>query len=276
MKGQFDDEKALLSLKTGIKDLQALLPAKFEDLEKIESPTIGTIRKYQGDAVCRAAICHLVYWVRDSFNFGRNLNDIQANTFADLLIGEWYALTLADVKLCFTEGIKGTYGQIYQNVDPTTLFGWIKAYFNAKEEYLVVKDRTAKKEQEKILTSEQVQEKWSQLLQNIESNRPTTQKSSLFYRSLAHYCEVNEKDLAKATNYLRAKYTDDWNMEDADIKKSVPVEAYVQYRIQRFLINKTKADAGRIIEKENVGTTITLDEYKEIKADEKRRYENSK
>lgn len=53
---------------------------------------------------------------------------------------EVYALSLDDIQLCLNRGISGEYGEIYDRIDQTVIFGWLKKYW-AQRSDAVAKQR---------------------------------------------------------------------------------------------------------------------------------------
>jgi hypothetical protein len=270
--GNFDENKAALSLKTGRNDIGLINPKSFADTLKGETPTLATIKKYQGESVYRAAIVHLVYWVKDNFNFGKNITNLQAETFADLLFDDFPSFTLADVKLCFKEGVKGTYGEIYQNIDPSTLFSWVKAYFDKKDEYLTVEIQKAQEEakEEVKLTPEEVSEKWKKLREGLHMK----QHSSIQYRSLIHYCDINDLDFTSCEKYLRERYSKQYLEEAEEVRGIIQLDSYIRFRTKQFLLKRSKRDEGKILENSEPPVTISLEQYIKQQKQEQEDYLN--
>ena len=69
---------------------------------------------------------------------GGNLNTPQVEFMADFILGEYGNESIADIKLCFSRGAAGKYGDFYK-LDPGVIGVWFKKYLD--EKYKVVEDQ---------------------------------------------------------------------------------------------------------------------------------------
>jgi hypothetical protein len=238
----FEPDKAMLSTKTGVEDLAKIKAYSFEDTMNGETPSLVTIKKYQGEVICKAAICQLVYWLREQFNFAKNIQNNQIDTLAELIMADYWGMTLADIKFAFVKGVKGDYGEIFQNIDTAVLYGWVKKYYNQKDIYLSER-HLKEKELSKKLSNIEVSERFKKMRQMIEEKqKDTASKKANFYHSIAQYCAIKDLDYEEVLKSLIEKFTSDYEAEERTT--GIELEDYIKYRQNLFLENRSKRDSA--------------------------------
>ncbi len=77
-------------------------------------------------------------------NIGKNLSPTQVDTICELIIEEqeFKDLTPSEIREAFFKGVKGNYGKIYDRVDISIVFDWIRTYI--KERDMAIEDYRVK------------------------------------------------------------------------------------------------------------------------------------
>ena len=127
--GEFEEIKAMLSLEATRQEFLNK-PTHRSILEVFEKPTatLATIKKYRGEARMQAVVEHLLKLAVKFLNVGRGMNEWQIAETARMIAADYYYLTVADLKVCFRNGISGKYGQVYDRIDGMIVLEWLATY----------------------------------------------------------------------------------------------------------------------------------------------------
>jgi hypothetical protein len=77
----------------------------------------------------------------------RNMNAMQIEFTAEMIIKEYWMYSLEDIQLCTERGVTGLYGELYNRLDTSVVFGWLKKYESERMSEI------AKRRQKEIETS---------------------------------------------------------------------------------------------------------------------------
>jgi hypothetical protein len=237
-RGFFDEEKAKLSLMINPQFISRLNPVGFPEVFKADTPTLATIKKYRGNEIQFTTVLVLVHELRDCFNFKNNLTDQQCFFIANTLIEDWHHLTLADIKLCFKNGVKGLYGPLFQNIDITTIYEWIGKYFEERTVFVHQK----RQEEQKAIYDEEINERaaarFNRIRKSIESEKPQHKETKQSYKTIEGYFTSQGKDGKKEAEDLYKSWS--LEFEQHSNKLNMPFELFCNYRISQFLneVNK--------------------------------------
>ena len=83
------------------------MPATVQDIIRSGEKTLAAIRKDEGDVVTKGAVAKLIMSVVAFLNVGKNMNAEQVAMTADMILSKFYYLKLADLRLCFQNGMSG-------------------------------------------------------------------------------------------------------------------------------------------------------------------------
>src|SRR5690606_5954609 len=124
-------------------ELSRSLPSKIEatlDLPKVREMVLATSKGHVLQYVDTelAILSNLV-------SVGGNLNDSQVQFIAEELVNDYPYETIADFKICFRNGAKGVYGEIFR-LDGIVINGWMKKYL--EEKYRIAEDVMMKERDE--------------------------------------------------------------------------------------------------------------------------------
>jgi len=79
-----------------------------------------------------AEIQFSISFLNDNLNINRKMSDQQIEVAANLILEEYYNLSMEDLNLCFKKALKGDYGQFYEGLDVMKILGWLRIYFNQR------------------------------------------------------------------------------------------------------------------------------------------------
>ncbi len=145
---KFDAEKAFLSLQaTKMETLAALPHQSIEDVDRMPTASLATIKKYSGEVKMVACVSTLIVQAASLLNIGKAMNEFQVKETARLIFTEYYFLTIGDLKVCLKNGIMGMYGQIFDRMDVAVICGWLNLYANERAAYFAEKERNKSKQQ---------------------------------------------------------------------------------------------------------------------------------
>ena len=78
-------------------------------------------------------------------NVQNNMNGMQIEFCAENIMQQKYFYSLEDIQLCLDRGAIGTYGTIYNRIDPATILAWFPLY--DQERQVVVRAKKTAEEQ---------------------------------------------------------------------------------------------------------------------------------
>ncbi len=251
--GKFEEGKALLSMKISKEDRRVVNPKKQSDVFTIKSPTIATIKKYQGIDPALAVVHGLVYDLRDSFSIGKNLSDRQLELLGEFILEDYYYLTIADLKLCFKNAIKGKYGKVYDRIDVQIVCEWLSTYAENRASYAegVSTDRF-KSEKEKTKSGFYDGDLVKTMISDLEeklSKRVVEEKyrTSFKFQNIPDWCKANGLDPESKMEELKAEWLKDYQSLKAEwlkdsqskvLNEEYTFEYFCTFKISQFLIEK--------------------------------------
>jgi hypothetical protein len=106
-------------------------------------------------------------------NVQNNMNGMQIEFCAEQIMQQKYFYSLEDVQICLDRGAIGTYGTIYNRIDPATILAWFPLYDQERQVYV-----TAKKNAEtqanniyEIFAHPQMNEALNDVVQKIDERK---------------------------------------------------------------------------------------------------------
>lgn len=133
-KNQFEEAKAQSSLLALPENLHRVKPAKIEQAMSDVFPTLATVRKYHDEAAALAAVCEIIAQAAAQLSIGRNIQPHQIRFVAEEVLREYYYLTIAEIRFCIEQGIRGNYGVIYDRLDTAVISDWLEKYLLERTE----------------------------------------------------------------------------------------------------------------------------------------------
>lgn len=105
------------------------------------TPTIAEIKNKVSLDDARALLSIAVCEVCDFFNVGKNMNNTQVALTVDLIIGQFGALKLEEIKYCFYRAM--TCEKLFDRLDGNIILGWLIEYDAERTETAVALSETA-------------------------------------------------------------------------------------------------------------------------------------
>lgn len=97
-----------------------------------EMESLSGLRRIHGDEL---VISCMALWIDDlqSFlNISAKMNRFQIIETCSMILEDFYALNLADVRLVMTRAKKGQYGALYGRLDGQIVYQWFAEYFDER------------------------------------------------------------------------------------------------------------------------------------------------
>jgi hypothetical protein len=91
-------------------------------------PTLATVRKYHDEAVALGSICEIIAEASALLSVGKSIQSHQITFLAREILREYYYLTIAEIRFCMEQGVRGEYGQIYDRLDASVVAEWFVKY----------------------------------------------------------------------------------------------------------------------------------------------------
>ena len=117
--------------------LKTLQSHNFNTVEKaIDSkmPSLVKINKVLGTKEAVKVIATMIVNTTEFLNVPK-LTGIQIKMTAEFIYEEYYFLNISDLNLCFKNGMKGKYGELYNRIDGQIILKWLREYEDERVEF---------------------------------------------------------------------------------------------------------------------------------------------
>lgn len=131
--GKYEENKALLAAQVRPDFVKALKPRTFQEVFSQPTSTLATLAKYRGEAVTQMFVFNEISKVAEFFSVGKGMTDEQREFAAELIVTEYYFLTVADLRLFVRQACTGKFGKVYDRLDGATIMDWISQYNEERE-----------------------------------------------------------------------------------------------------------------------------------------------
>lgn len=244
--GKFEELKATLSLEATKTDfLNMPTHRSITDVFSKPTATLATVKKYRGEVKLQAVVEHLLKSAAKFVNVGKGMNEWQIAETARMIASEYYYLTVADLKVCFRNGISGKYGQLFDRLDGQIVLNWLITYDAERTQFAEMestKHMKAKAEGEKATYAPEWVKQW---LANWEAKRKSVfndassndAKGLKFWNLqafLQHIGKDSESDKTEIWQLLETNY------EHAKIE--IDFDAYAIYQSNVMLVKINKGE----------------------------------
>lgn len=100
------------------------------------TPSIAKLKREHKEQLTFAVVTLLELTARQfNLNDNKNLLDpLQLTILATQIIDTYYYFKIGDIALCFREGVKGSYGPIFDRLDAQIIFTWLRHYDQTTKE----------------------------------------------------------------------------------------------------------------------------------------------
>jgi hypothetical protein len=141
----FDESRAVLSIAPMLPDFGKSCPATASQAISTQSASMATLRKYHSAGFMEASVGRLIAMYAGLLNIGKNLQPFQIGTIASELCTDYHYLTLAEVQYVMKQGVKGSYGKLYDHLDVSVIMEWFAKYDAERVEIAASKARETHK-----------------------------------------------------------------------------------------------------------------------------------
>jgi len=117
--------------------LKTLQSSNFNTVEKAidsKSPSLAKINKVLGNQEVVKAIAKMIINTTEFLNIPK-LTDIQIKMTAEFIYEDYNGLNIADINLCFKNGMKGKYGKLFNRIDGQIILMWLSEYTGERAEF---------------------------------------------------------------------------------------------------------------------------------------------
>jgi len=201
--GKFDEKKALLSLEATNREYLSNLPHKnIDDIGSNPTASLATLKMYRGEDKMLATLCALIMRANEMLNVGKAMSDWQVKETAKLIFDEYYFLTVADFKVCFSNGVRGKYGQIFDRIDSNVIFHWLAEHCDERAAHFEMKSRNNSEQFKKVEKALPMPDGFMEKIEAIAAkskraiptkNEISPQKFSTLSAFLQHICKNDEE-----------------------------------------------------------------------------------
>lgn len=125
------------------------------------TPSLGMFSKIinNGDDIVIALITETLTDLNSFFNLPDNgyMTPSQIQETAKMIFKDYNALKIEDIRVCFGNGKKGHYGQLYARIDGQIIMMWLSQYSTDRtNEYLRIRDFNEKQALNKKIAPEEI------------------------------------------------------------------------------------------------------------------------
>jgi hypothetical protein len=134
---------------------------------------MALIRKHHGESASIAILTLLIDNINDFFNVVRPMNPAQIVDTSKLILQDYYFYKPEEFKLCFDRAKKGQYGKVFDRIDGSIIFEWLRLYDS---------ERSIEFEQQRIKEKSEIQKTEVTInydqLKELAKNRIETKKTT--------------------------------------------------------------------------------------------------
>lgn len=231
-----------------------------QDVFSKPTATLATVKKYLGAAKMMAVVESLIKRVAAFLNIGRGMNEIQVQMTAEMIFSEYYWLTVADLKVCFRNGMAGNYGQLYDRLDGMVIMDWLRVY--SEERASIAEQNEQKKHgaQKHSETATGMPEWLSEKIREMDAKKKQFfegKQSSVKYSSLAAFMQAIGRD----TDGDRRQLMEIWENEYVVSCPELELDAWMLYQSANLLF---RVNIGEVATWEDIVKAEPAGEWKDM------------
>lgn len=205
-----------------------------------------------GEIFVRALVVHMITDLVEFINAGKTMNQDQIAQTAAMIITDYNWLKVEDMKVCFTNGKRGHYGQLYDRLDGQIIFQWLNQYSTDRaNESLRLNDLKRKELENPKITPEEInpegQKKVIEILSQYSKKkdirvevkpREKTEQEKLIQRFMRQFDKIW---LRKGIENPGGKFIHMYGIKGKDgITPYINLVEYVEYKLKQH--NRLKND----------------------------------
>lgn len=236
-RGIFEPDKALMSLQATTKEyLSSLSHQTIEDIVKIPTVSLATLKKYRGESKMVVTLCALILKVSEMLNVGKSMSDVQIQETAKMIFSDYHYFTLGDFKVCFANGIKCKYGQLFDRFDASVIFEWLAKYADERAEYFEIKcqndSERLKSLEDTMPMPDGFMEKIEQIVAKSKRAIPALSNSKpVKFSTLASFLESIGRNNDESQNVILDAWRNEFKTADIEIE----LDSFLLYKSSQML-----------------------------------------
>lgn len=94
--------------------------------------SLSGLRRIHGEAQLLSCIALWIDDVQKFLNIAAKMNAAQIAETCTMILDDFYAINLADVRLVMSRAKRGEYGQLYGRIDGQIIYRWFAEYFEER------------------------------------------------------------------------------------------------------------------------------------------------
>lgn len=203
------------------------------------SASLATLKKYQSADFMEASVERLIVMYAGLLNIGKNLQPFQISTIASEVCADYHYLTLAEVQYVMKQGVKGSYGKLYDHLDISIILEWFAQYDAERVEIAASRAREAHKAV--LKENAEWEEGYEQMLLSSGSRGPI--EAPPFISALIEKLEGKEKG-RPMTDFEPDKFY--WEMVENEYAQTDKSLSPTQYKAMRLAQTKASFSSSKI------------------------------
>ncbi len=140
---KYDPSKAVLAYE--VTDTQSIQVRNYTDVFALNVATLSTLKKYRGEAICKVYLITKMRKLAKCFKIGKGMDEDDLTLLADLILEDFYYLTIADLKLFSKNCLRSVYGKSYDRFDIPTILDWLAQYVDTRFKVAAEQSKLEKK-----------------------------------------------------------------------------------------------------------------------------------
>lgn len=102
------------------------------DVWRVKTPTLNSLVRDYGEGKALATIKMWIISLNDAINVTRGMTPAQIDDAAEVILGEFPYLTIADIRYVFQRGKTNAYGELYGSMDVTVISKWFRTHWDER------------------------------------------------------------------------------------------------------------------------------------------------
>lgn len=131
------------------------------------------MKRDRGSDVVKSALGILLCTVNDFFNLPNPMKASQIEQTTELIMERYYYLKLEEFQLCFKNAMAGDYGPLFNRLDGSVIFEWLKKFDAERDRAVEIKrnEETARSNMYEIFQSPAMQKVLTDVVNKMEANK---------------------------------------------------------------------------------------------------------
>lgn len=118
-------------------------------------PTIAKAKKAYGERFVLAYVTMWIIKLNELLNVKRQLTEVQIDQCAEMILSQYYTITVADINLIVKTALIGGYGKLYDSLSIDKILSWFDNYNSERQR---IAGEMSRQEHDKIKYIEEKEE----------------------------------------------------------------------------------------------------------------------